>query len=73
MSEVKVPANIRVMLAIVASPTIAIMVFQVFALMEGDWRSLLDVFNVFIVFGLMAYYIVFTSRLPFRKRKQAVE
>lgn len=63
-SDKKIPANVRVMIGLVASPTLLIMAFAVFSVISGDWQAPGITGMIFSALGFFAYYVVLTGRLP---------
>jgi hypothetical protein len=65
----KIPANVRVMIALVASPTLMIIAYSVYLLFSGSWIEVGFSGLIFSTLGIFAYFIVFSGRLPrFLKR-----
>lgn len=66
-----IPANVRVMVALVASPTLLIIAFSVYSLVFGDWKAPGVSGVIFSALGFFAYYVVIVGRLPgwFRFKK----
>lgn len=60
----KLPANVRVMIALVASPTLLIMAFAVRSVLSGDWQAPGITGIIFTTLGIFAYYVVVAGRLP---------
>lgn len=60
----KIPANVRVMIAIVASPTLMVIGFVLFSLFAGNWQDLGFSGLIFSLLGILAYYMVFTGKVP---------
>ncbi len=72
-TKVRVPAQIRVMIAIVASPTLMVMWFLLYNIFTRNWQDIAVSTAVFTAIGCYAYYIVITGKLPFTKSKAATE
>lgn len=60
----QIPANVRVMIALVASPTLLIIAFSVYSLLFGDWKAPGVSGIIFSALGIFAYYVVIFGRLP---------
>jgi hypothetical protein len=60
----KIPANARVMIALVSSPTLLLMAYIIYLLWQGKWNEISIGGAIFSLLGLFAYYIVITGRLP---------
>ncbi|NCP64267.1 MAG: hypothetical protein GW763_13880 [Paraglaciecola sp.] len=63
-----VPINVRVMLALIGSPTLAVIAYFIYNLSIGAWQSITPGMLIFSVIGGLIYYLVIFGRLPrFRK------
>lgn len=60
----KIPANVRVMIAIVATPTLAVLAFVVYSIITGGLITLSLTGIIFSTLCIFAYYIVIVGRLP---------
>jgi hypothetical protein len=60
----KIPANVRVMIAIVAFPTLLVLAFVLAAIVRGNWSDLSIGGAIFSALCIFAYFIVITGRLP---------
>ncbi|WJG09419.1 hypothetical protein [Aliiglaciecola sp. LCG003] len=60
----KLPANVRVMIGIVASPTLLIIAFSLHAIFFGNWKDPGIGGIIFSALGVFAYYVVIMGRLP---------
>lgn len=67
----RIPANVRVMVALVASPTLLIIAFSVYSVLFDDWKAPGISGIIFSALGIFAYYVVIFGRLPswFRFKK----
>ncbi|GAA0855198.1 hypothetical protein [Aliiglaciecola litoralis] len=63
-STKKLPPNVRVMIGIVASPTLLVIAFCVYALLYGNWQDPGVGGIIFSLLGVFAYYLVIFGRLP---------
>jgi hypothetical protein len=62
------PINVRVMLALIGSPTLAVMAYFVYNLSIGAWLLITPGMVIFSVIGGLIYYLVIFGRFPrFRK------
>lgn len=59
------PANVRVMIALVASPTLLVMGMLFYTLLVQGWQYVSISMLIFSGIGVLCYYLVFTGR-PFR-------
>lgn len=66
-SPAKIPANVRVMIALCASPTLMVLAFLFYNLVTAQWSEIGVSTIIFSVLGIFAYSIVILGRLPFRK------
>jgi hypothetical protein len=65
-----VPINVRVMLALIGSPTLAVIAYFIYNLSVGAWQSITPGMLIFSIIGGLLYYIVIFGRLPrFRKAR----
>lgn len=60
----KLSPNIRVMIAIVASPTLMVIGYMGYIIVTAQWQELSVTGAIFTALGLFAYFIVFTGHLP---------
>ncbi|GAC16233.1 hypothetical protein [Aliiglaciecola lipolytica] len=60
----KIPPNVRVMIALVASPTLMVIAFSIYCLWIGNWQEPGMSGVIFSALGVFAYYLVFVGRLP---------
>ncbi|MFT6372746.1 MAG: hypothetical protein ACJAZT_001500 [Gammaproteobacteria bacterium] len=60
----KIPANVRVMIALVASPTFMVIAYSIYLLFSGKWIEVGFSGLIFSALGVFAYFIVFSGRLP---------
>jgi hypothetical protein len=60
----KIPANVRVMIALVASPTLMVMAYVIYLLFWGNWTEIGFAGPVFSALGIFAYFVVISGRLP---------
>ncbi|MFA3790887.1 hypothetical protein AB6T38_07200 [Aliiglaciecola sp. SL4] len=60
----KIPANVRVMIALVASPTLLVIAFSIYCLWIGNWQEPGVSGVIFSALGIFAYYVVIVGRLP---------
>ncbi|MDO6694302.1 hypothetical protein Q4574_13490 [Aliiglaciecola sp. 3_MG-2023] len=70
----KIPANVRVMIALVASPTLMVIAFSIYCILIGNWQEPGVSGIIFSALGIFAYYVVLVGRLPtwfhFKRQKQ---
>ncbi len=69
-SGTKIPANVRTMIAIVASPTLLVIYFLLHSIWMGNWSEIGISTLLFSVLACLAYFIVITGRLPFSRHKK---
>lgn len=69
-SSGKVPPQVRVMIALCASPTLMVIAFFIYNLATQQWREIGISTVIFTLMGLFAYYIVFTGKIPFKNSKK---
>ncbi|MEP2653552.1 MAG: hypothetical protein ABJH06_16355 [Paraglaciecola sp.] len=62
------PANVRVMIALVASPTLLVVGMLVFTLFTKGWREVSTSMIIFTLLSVLAYYIVIVGNFPKFKR-----
>jgi hypothetical protein len=60
----KIPANVRVMIGLVASPTLMIIAYSLYLLFMGQWIEVGFSGLIFSTLGVFAYFIVFSGRFP---------
>ena len=60
----KIPPNVRVMIAIVATPTLAVLAFVVYSVFTGSFNDLSLSGAIFSALCIFAYYVVIMGRLP---------
>jgi len=60
----KIPPNVRVMIAIVATPTLAVLAFVVYSIYTGGLITLSLSGVIFSALCIFAYYIVIVGKLP---------
>lgn len=60
----KIPANVRVLIAIVAFPTLLVLAFVVAAIVRGNWSDVSIGGIIFSSLCILAYYIVISGTLP---------
>lgn len=61
---VKIPPNIRVMIAIVATPTLAVFAFVIYSIYTNGLGELSISGVIFSALCIFAYYLVIFGRLP---------
>lgn len=69
------PANVRVMIALVASPTLLVVGMLFYTLFFDGWRSISVSMIIFSILCILAYYVVFSGhppRLRIKKRDKTV-
>lgn len=59
-----IPINVRVLIGIVASPTLMVIWFVVNAMLQGQWKQLSVGGIIFTLLGVFAYYLVLVGKLP---------
>jgi heme/copper-type cytochrome/quinol oxidase subunit 2 len=60
----KLPANVRVMIGLVASPTLLVIAFSIYSVLYGNWQEPGISGIIFSSLGVFAYYVVIVGRLP---------
>lgn len=71
-NDPKISPNIRVMIAIVASPTLMVIGYMLYVIFTATWQELSITGAIFSLLGLFAYYIVIVGQLPgFMRRFKA--
>ena len=63
----KIPPQVRVMIALCASPTLIVIAFLLYNLATQQWKEIGVSTIVFSLVGLFAYYLVFTGKIPFKR------
>jgi hypothetical protein len=58
------PANVRVMIALTASPTLIVVGMLLYTLFVDGWEKVSISMIVFSLLCALAYYVVFTGRTP---------
>ena len=66
-TELKVPAQVRVMIALCASPTLMVIAFLIYNLATAQWTEIGVSTLIFSALGGFAYYIVIMGKIPFKK------
>lgn len=66
--KASLPANVRVMIALVASPTLLVVGMLIYTLFTKGWRDVSTSMIVFTLLSAFAYYIVITGNFPKFKR-----
>ena len=61
------PANVRVLIAMVASPFLFAYFYMGYLLYVGEAQKISVAVLSFAAVGALAYFVAFTGRLPFRK------
>ncbi|MCF2949964.1 hypothetical protein L0668_17725 [Paraglaciecola aquimarina] len=59
-----IPANVRVLIALVASPTLMVIGMLIYTILFIGWKNVSISMIIFSTLGLICYYIVFTGKLP---------
>ena len=70
-----IPANVRVMIALVASPTLLVVGMLFYTLFFDGWQSISISMIVFSVLCTLAYYVVISGhppRLRIKKRDKTI-
>ncbi|MBU3005597.1 hypothetical protein [Paraglaciecola arctica] len=70
-SRTPLPANVRVMIALTASPTLLVVGMLLYTLFVDGWQKVSISMIVFSLLCAVAYYVVITGhppRLGFKKR-----
>lgn len=62
---IKVPVQIRVLIAIVASPTLMVLGFLFYNIVTFNFADIAISTGIFSALGCFAYYVVITGNLPF--------
>jgi hypothetical protein len=67
----KIPANVRVMIALVASPTLMVVGMLLYTLFVDGWQYISISMIIFSLLCVLSYYVVITGRPPrFRIKKR---
>ncbi|WP_158966874.1 hypothetical protein [Paraglaciecola sp. L3A3] len=61
-----IPANVRVMIALVSSPTLMVIGMLFYTLFTDGWQSVSIPMLIFSAIGALCYYMVITGKLPKR-------
>ncbi|MDP5032275.1 MAG: hypothetical protein NWQ54_17955 [Paraglaciecola sp.] len=69
-NKAPIPANVRVMIALVATPTLLVIGMLFYTLFVSGWQAITISMIIFSLLGLFAYYVVITGRLPATRSKQ---
>jgi hypothetical protein len=64
-----VPANVRVMIGLVASPTLMVMAMLLYTIVTTGWLTVSISMIIFTLLGVAAYSVVITGKLPAKKHK----
>ena len=67
------PANVRVMIALTASPTLLVVGMLLYTLFVDGWQKVSISMIIFSLLCILAYYVVITGHLPrfgMKKTKQ---
>lgn len=70
-SRPRLPANVRVMIALTASPTLLVVGMLLYTLFIDGWQKVSVSMIIFSLLCVLAYYVVITGhppRLRFKKR-----
>ncbi|WP_339726074.1 hypothetical protein [uncultured Paraglaciecola sp.] len=65
------PANVRVMIALTASPTLLVVGMLLYTIFVDGWQKVTVSMIIFSLLCILAYYVVITGRPPrlhFKKR-----
>ena len=74
-SRTPLPANVRVMIALVASPTLLVVGMLFYTLFFDGWQSISISMIIFSILCILAYYVVISGhppRLRIKKRDETV-
>ena len=63
-SRPTLPANVRVMIALTASPTIIVVGMLLYTLFFDGWRSISISMIIFSMLCILAYYVVISGHPP---------
>ena len=63
-NKAPIPANVRVMIGLVASPTLMVIGMLFYTLLVTGWRSITVSMVLFSLLGFFAYYLVIFGHLP---------
>ncbi|WP_340680777.1 hypothetical protein [Paraglaciecola sp.] len=64
-----IPANVRVMIALVASPTLMVIGMLFYTLFITGWQYITFSMILFSLLGIFAYYVVIAGKLPSLRAK----
>ena len=65
-----IPANVRVMIALVASPTLMVIGMLFYTLFITGWQFVSISMIIFCLLGFFAYYVVIAGKLPAIRHKK---
>jgi disulfide bond formation protein DsbB len=68
-NKAPIPANVRVMIALVAGPTLMVIGMLFYTLFVTGWRFVSISMIIFSLLGFFAYYVVIAGKLPSFRRK----
>tara|TARA_R110000868_G_scaffold148293_5_gene370041 strand:- start:3302 stop:3535 length:234 start_codon:yes stop_codon:yes gene_type:complete len=69
-NQAAIPANVRVMIALVASPTLMVIGMLFYTLIVTGWQYITFSMILFSLLGVFAYYVVITGKLPSLRTKR---
>ena len=69
-NKAPIPANVRVMIALVASPTLMVIGMLFYTLFVTGWRSISISMIIFSLLGVFAYYVVIAGKLTSLRAKK---
>lgn len=74
-ASTKLPANVRVMIALTASPTLLVVGMLFYTLFVDGWQKVSISMMIFSLLCVLAYYVVITGhppRLRLKKRDKTI-
>jgi hypothetical protein len=63
-NKAPIPANVRVMIALVATPTLMVIGMLFYTLFFTGWQYVSISMIIFSLLGFFAYYVVIAGKLP---------
>lgn len=73
LSSTKLPANVRVMIALTASPTLLVVGMLFYTLFVDGWQKVSVSMIIFSLLCILAYYVVITGHPPRFRTKKAIK
>ncbi|MFT4941418.1 MAG: hypothetical protein ACI88A_004487 [Paraglaciecola sp.] len=70
LSRTTIPANVRVMIALVASPTLMVVGMLLYTLFVDGWQYISISMIIFSLLCVLSYYVVITGHTPRLRNKK---